>query len=508
MFLSRSVSSARRLVVASTAMKPPLNGVSEVVSSTRNGRSFASSGMIRKAPLTTPLAAPNNHRPSPKSTLMPEEDTDRCEDPFHSRTASSSVGRTRWLISEASLSNDDRSRVVLLVLNADDEALTRRYEFPAIWLRDNCQCEACFHAGSVSRVLNWEQFDVERVHVAAVQPVDGGHSLEVLWEGAENGAVVHRSVYNVEWMLERSFRQEDSEAYLEEWYRPAPELWGAARFHEVIQEFSYADVLHEDEALRQWIEALIRYGVVMIKNAPLTEHECRRLANRVGFIRKTHYGEEFIVKAKEGTSNVAYLSTPLQMHTDLPYYEYKPGCNLLHCLVQSKDAGGGGANLIADGFYVAERVRREHPDQFRLLSETLVNWTDIGEDEGGKFHSIYRAPVICISRDGQRLERINHSVPQRGSHFCVPIEQVDRWYRAMHRFVRILHEEAVQFRTAPGDILTFSNIRAIHGRTGYRDTVQNTRHLVGAYLDWDEIYSKLRVLKTAANKGPKENVGG
>ena len=46
----------------------------------------------------------------------------------------------------------------------------------------------------------------------------------------------------------------------------------------------------DDGALRQWIEALIAYGVVMIKGAPLTESECRRLADRVGFIRKTHYG--------------------------------------------------------------------------------------------------------------------------------------------------------------------------------------------------------------------------
>lgn len=99
------------------------------------------------------------------------------------------------------------------------------------------------------------------------------------------------------------------------------------------------------------------------------------------------------MKAKEGTSNVAYLSTPLQMHTDLPYYDYKPGCNLLHCLVQSSNPTGG-ENLIADGFYVAEQLRQHHPDDFRLLSETLVDWSDLGADEAGTFHSIYRAPVI------------------------------------------------------------------------------------------------------------------
>lgn len=40
------------------------------------------------------------------------------------------------------------------------------------------------------------------------------------------------------------------------------------------------------------------------------------------------YRELFSVKAKPGTSNVAYLSGPLQLHTDLPYYEYKPGVGL------------------------------------------------------------------------------------------------------------------------------------------------------------------------------------
>lgn len=51
-----------------------------------------------------------------------------------------------------------------------------------------------------------------------------------------------------------------------------------------------------------------------------------------------------------------------------------------------------------------------------------------------------------------------------------------------------------------GDILTFDNTRCLHGRTGYTDEDNNTRHLIGAYLDWDEIYSRLRVLTLAKQK--------
>ena len=93
------------------------------------------------------------------------------------------------------------------------------------------------------------------------------------------------------------------------------------------------------------------------------------------------------------------------------------------------------------------------------------------------------------------MERINYSVPQRDSFFNVPLDQVEPWYRALAHFVRLGHQEAVEFKTVPGDILTFSNVRMVHGRTGYTDTESNTRHIVGAYLDWDEIYSRLRVLK-------------
>lgn len=98
------------------------------------------------------------------------------------------------------------------------------------------------------------------------------------------------------------------------------------------------------------------------------------------------------MKAKEGTNNVAYLSAPLQMHSDLPYYEYKPGVNLLHCLVQSNSPGA--FNLLSDGFFVAQRLKREHPEFYQVLTTTLVNWSDYGNEDGFSFQKIYRAPVI------------------------------------------------------------------------------------------------------------------
>ena len=102
--------------------------------------------------------------------------------------------------------------------------------------------------------------------------------------------------------------------------------------------------------------------------------------------------EEFIVQSKPGAKNFAYLSDPLPLHTDLPYYEYKPGINILHCMVQSKSVGG--SNLLVAAFHIFDRLKNEHPKYYKLLSETLVDWNDIGSEDGKSFHSIWRAPVI------------------------------------------------------------------------------------------------------------------
>lgn len=120
------------------------------------------------------------------------------------------------------------------------------------------------------------------------------------------------------------------------------------------------------------------------------------MSNNLNFqnnIHKTlYFSEEFVVAAKPGTSNVAYLSTPLQLHTDLPYYEYMPGANFLHCLMQTESKGG--YSLISDGFYAAQQLELKHPKYFEILSKTIVDWSDVGQEDGKKFHSIYRAPVI------------------------------------------------------------------------------------------------------------------
>lgn len=65
---------------------------------------------------------------------------------------------------------------------------------------------------------------------------------------------------------------------------------------------------------------------------------------------------------------------------------------LLHYLEQSNS--NGGANLIADAFYVAEKMRREFPIYFKTLTRVKVNWRDIGNERRNPYNYQFRAPVI------------------------------------------------------------------------------------------------------------------
>lgn len=66
--------------------------------------------------------------------------------------------------------------------------------------------------------------------------------------------------------------------------------------------------------------------------------------------------------------------------------------NLLHCYIQY--TGDGGDSIVADGFHVAEELRKRDPEAFKILADTEVSWLDIGQENGNQFHKVNNAPVI------------------------------------------------------------------------------------------------------------------
>ncbi|XP_050729637.1 gamma-butyrobetaine dioxygenase-like, partial [Eriocheir sinensis] len=203
--------------------------------------------------------------------------------------------------------------------------------FPYVWLRDNCRCPACFHAASYSRLSLMADMDLQ-VQPKSAEILSGGKQVEVVWRDG------HRSEYEAEWLRLRGFSEATRRARASR-FRLERKYWGS-ELMDNLPEASFQEVMEDDAALLEWLRRLEVFGFVKVNGAPAEQGQVRRLAERIGFIRKTHYGEEFTVKVKPSPSNLAYHSGPLELHADLPFYEYQPGVQFLHCIVQHQGEGG------------------------------------------------------------------------------------------------------------------------------------------------------------------------
>ena len=125
--------------------------------------------------------------------------------------------------------------------------------FPYVWLRDNCQCELCFHLQSQARKINCETFDVN-AEPSDAKIVDEG--LKVVWY--DN----HESTYNLNWLKERDFAEDVRNKYLVKSYRPEKLIWSKNQFNEIFKTFDFQKILNSD--LGEFLCLLIKKSVILL----------------------------------------------------------------------------------------------------------------------------------------------------------------------------------------------------------------------------------------------------
>lgn len=155
---------------------------------------------------------------------------------------------------------------------------------------------------------------------------------------------------------------------------------------------------------------------------------------------------------------------------------------------------------MVDGFHMAEQLQREDPEAFQTLTSLRVDFTDTGTDYCD-FMLQSKNCIIDVDADG-RVVKINYNNATRDSVLDLPLHQVQPFYRALKAYVDIMNrpENVVTYRMEPGDIVTFDNWRLLHGRKSYISRPERLRHLEGCYLDWDEVMSRLRILRKAVHE--------
>ena len=346
-----------------------------------------------------------------------------------------------------------------------------RTELHPFWLRDNCECDECVHPQTRERTLDTFALDPQ---VAPASVATEGDTLSVVWSDG------HHSDYSLRRLRERCPCGSCDEA------DPPRRPWGA-ELAAALPEVDYGAVMEDDDGLRQFVDTVWTDGVAFVREAPTNEEALRALAQRVGHIRATNFGPDFHVEAMVEPNNVAYTSVELRPHTDIVNHEHPPGVQFLHCFVA--DAPGGESTLV-DGFWVADRVREEAPDDFRLLCDVRIPYRFHDADHDLRV----AAPVIGLDADGGYREIRFHNAlmaPLR-----LPLDQIEPVYAALRRFDAIARSAAAQIvvRLRPGDVMVFDNRRVLHGRRAF-DPGGGHRHLFGLYVDAHEWRSRMRVLR-------------
>lgn len=360
----------------------------------------------------------------------------------------------------------------------EDGGLSR---YPFTWLRDNCQCPGCTLESAQARLLLLTDLDVH-TGLDAVDVTDG-NKVSIVWPDQ------HISQFDAEWLKKRCFSDAARQTMQEELFLNDRFFWDSSL---LIPSSDFQEVLEDDQAALSWLLALRRFGIVYLKGAPAERGQVSRLAQRIGYLRLTFYGHTWQVQDKPQANNVAYTSGKLSQHTDYPALHFAPGVQFLHCINQAVE---GGESEAVDGFHVAQLLQREDPEAFRTLSSLLVDFTDTGDDYCD-FRLQSKKSIIDVDSEG-RAVRINYNNATRDSVLDLPLHQVQPFYRSLRSFVDIMNrpENVVTYRMEPGDLVTFDNWRLLHGRRSYVSSPDRLRHLEGAYLDWDEVMSRLRILR-------------
>ncbi|MDJ0946816.1 MAG: trimethyllysine dioxygenase [Kiloniellales bacterium] len=340
-----------------------------------------------------------------------------------------------------------------------------RADFPMIWLRDHCRAPESYDATTNQRRV--DTFAIpDDLAAETVELRDSGAALEVAWRQEDLN-----SRYDSAFLRAQAF----GEAVL-----PERRLW--AEGPPAPARHGFSGILGDDAALRRLLSDFWRDGLVLVEGLPSELAATRRLAERIAYVRETIFGGVWDFQADGARADSAYSNEAVGLHTDGTYSEDPPGLQCLHCLAFD---GEGAVNVFADGFRVAERLRAEAPEAFRLLSELEVP----GEYLGDGVHLLARHPVLGLDAAGA-LRRVCFNNFDRAPFRPQPAV-TEAFYAALRRFHALLSEEAYHLRLQlrPGLAVLFDNWRILHARTGFT----GHRHMAGFYLNREDLESRLRL---------------
>jgi trimethyllysine dioxygenase len=346
--------------------------------------------------------------------------------------------------------------------------------FSLLWLKDHCPSPQCLHPDTKQRQI--DTFSIpEDITASTVALEENGRVLKIEW--ADHANHNHVSRFDAAFLA----------SVLPANQSTAPRvLWDEATIEAQVPTVAHDAVMSDDAALKRWLELTETYGFCIVTGTPATPEATQKLLERVTYIRHTIFGGFWDFTANMEHKDTAYTTLAIGPHTDGTYSFDAPGYQMLHCLAFN---GTGGENVFVDGFKVADIMKREHAEDYRALTSIEITGQYIDNDRN--VHLQAARPLFRLNRMGQ-LVQVSYNNYDRAP-FYLPAEESAALYRALKVFASYVNDPKMQYRRrlAPGDAVMFDNWRALHARDAY----QGYRRLCGAYLNKEDVESRLRRLR-------------
>ncbi len=354
--------------------------------------------------------------------------------------------------------------------------------FHAQWLRDNAQDPATRSPANGQRLITI--LDQPEAVTVAAAALSGDH-LNLTF-APENKAVR----FAVSWLERHVYdRTGPREAG---WTDAVIERWDGS-LKSRIPTLSWDRARQDRGALARWLAAVRRLGFAVMTGLPVENGSLLKVASLFGYVRETNYGRWFDVRAEVNPTNLAYTNLGLQAHTDNPYRDPVPTLQLLACLENTVQ---GGDSVVVDGFMAVERLKREQPRHFEVLSAVPARFEFAGS-QGVRLRA--KRPIIELGPDGELLA-IRFNNRSLAAVTDASYEEMADFYSAYRRFAELIEDDAmaVTFKLAPGELFIVDNTRVLHARRAFSGV--GSRWLQGCYADRDGLLSTLAAIDEEMNE--------
>ena len=338
--------------------------------------------------------------------------------------------------------------------------------FTNIWLRDHAKDEVNWDKRSNQRKTFTAGLDLD-LKIKNVEILENGKSLSILWPDLDKPVN-----YSYEFLSKNIVNNNKK--------KPKYNIWKAKDLNSNIF-FEFKETKTK-QGFKNFLKILYDYGFIVLKNCEKNMNPVEEIANKIGYVRNSIFGGLWSFQSNENKADSAYTQEELRPHTDGTYCHDAPGLQILLCC--EYDASGG-ESIMVDGFKIAEVLKVEDEETYKILTEIEVPGNYIGD--GVCLEA--RRPVFKLSLDG-KISQVSFNNYDRGV-FRLNNQTGMQLYKAIRSFDKLANNRKMQWRKIlePGEMLIFDNWRVMHGRGEFT----GKRKMSGCYINREDFESSCRM---------------